>query len=116
MEKEQIFFVEDNPVTLMLYSEGIETFGEKYGHKMLAQASSLGEVKSIMEGGLRPTVAIVDNSIPGVEAAKIIKKASPKTVVVSFSADENLNWGDQNWSKKKMDPKQLTEALTSLQH
>jgi|GEM_PF-4481905 len=97
MEKERILIADDQPHNIEGYSQSIEIYGQKDGHEVIATATSVGEVKKLLESGVKPTVALVDNRFPfegyGEKAATIIKKLSPKTVVISFSTDDNLTWG-----------------------
>lgn len=73
----------------------------------------------MVEGGIRPTVALVDNKFPdygdGEKAKNIIKKLSPDTIVISFSSNDGLTWGDENWPKL-MPAKELVQKLTELDH
>lgn len=119
MKNERLLIADDKYITLITLSRGIEYFGKEDGHIVVGKASSVDEVRSLIEGGLRPTVAIVDHRFPyigaGEEASEIIRKLSPETKIVSFSSDSELKWGDENWNKE-MDPKQLVDALTNLQH
>ncbi len=118
MRNERVLIADDYANIRELLAETIEIFGEKDGHKVVATASSVEEVEELLKGGLRPSVALVDGNFPdegdGEEAAKIIRKISPETTVISFSS-EVQTWGDENWSKH-LTGRQLAEALTKLQH
>jgi DNA-binding NarL/FixJ family response regulator len=116
---ERILLADDMLIVLETAFEMIQLFGEKDGHVIVGKAQSVEEVKKLLEEGLRPTVALVDNSFPlkgdGQRAAEIIRKISPETKVISFSMDTGLTWGDENWYKG-MGSKEVVQALTNLQH
>ena len=120
MKNERILLADDMEITMESLSEMIEIFGEKDGHAVIGKAQSIDEVKTLLEGGLRPTVALVDHRFPhegdGQKAAEIIRKLSPKTLIISYSSTLGLKWGDRNWNKVFMDTQQLINALTNLQH
>lgn len=119
MKNERILVADDNAIILIAVSDGIELVGGNDGHKVVGKASSVEEVESLLRDGIKPTVALVDNSFPrrgdGERAAQIIRKLSPETFVISFSADEGMEWGDENWPKK-VDAEKLVAQLTKLQH
>lgn len=119
MKGERILLADDMDFVLDSTARGIKKFGENDGHQVVARAASVDEVKALMEGGSKPTVALVDNAFPtegsGREAAEIIKQFSPDTFIISFSSTSGLKWGQENWLKG-MSIKQLVEALTKLQH
>lgn len=118
MKGERILVADDDRIVREGVSMLIETSGSD-NHKVIGQAASVSEVEKLLKKGLRPTVALVDNKFPdrgdGEQAAKIIKELSPGTIVVSFSDDENLKWGDKNWGKI-VDRSELIKRLTELEH
>ncbi|HCM82364.1 MAG: hypothetical protein UW22_C0032G0007 [Candidatus Gottesmanbacteria bacterium GW2011_GWB1_44_11c] len=119
-DKEQILIADDSSDVI----DGLqEYFGlhPESGHSIVGTAASVEEVEELMRTGLQPTVALVDNKFPyrgaGEKALRIIKQYSPNTIVISFSNDPGLEWGDQNWSKPLIEvPGLLFRALTHLQH
>lgn len=119
MKNERILIAEDNAIMLIAVSDGVELFGRHDGHKVVGKASCVEEVESLLKCGLKPTVALVDNSFPkrgdGERAARIIKQLSPETVIISFSMDEGVEWGDENWPKQ-IGSEELVALLTKLQH
>lgn len=119
MKNERILVADDEKADLERLKEIIEILGEQDGHEVIAVATCVKEVKALIENGLKPTVAIVDNCFPargeGIKAAQIIKESSPETIIVSYSLDNGLKWGDQNWSKW-IEPKELVDNLTNLRH
>lgn len=119
MKGERILIADDELMAREGLQRLIEVFGKKDGHKIVGVAGSVGEVATLVESGVRPTVALVDNKFPaqgdGEKAMEIIKNLSPDTLVISFSGDINLTWGDENWLKN-MPAKKLIEQITDLKH
>lgn len=117
MKNERILIADDDKVVRDGLKSLIEMFGKKDGHKVVGVAESVEGVKGLLEKGLKPSVALVDNFYgDGEKAAEIIRKLSPETKIVSFSNDDNLTWGDENWPKSTGDIKVLVARLTSLKH
>ena len=118
MKNEQILIADDKESHLKQLLIGIPVISED-GHVVVGTASSVEEVKKLIEDGLKPTIALVDHRFPGVgdgqKAADIIRKFSPETIIVSFSSDPDLRWGDDNWHKG-ISIAELVKALTNLQH
>jgi len=119
MKKELLLVADDSPISLESITRGIALFGKGDGHQVIGAAHSVEEVETLVKGGLRPTVALVDHKFPtavdGERAAEIIKQHSPQTIIISFSTDSGLSWGDHNWTKL-MGNQELVDALTKLQH
>lgn len=111
----EVLLADDNKTLLDTFVEAV-SFG---GHRVVGRALSVEEVEDLMERqGLRPNVALVDNRFPkegdGQRAAGIIRNLSPRTTIVSFSTDEGLSWGDENWSKGYLSLEELNNALAEL--
>ena len=117
MKNERVLIADDMEIALESVSKGIELFGE--GHRVGGTADSVEEGRALIEGGLRPTVALVNRQFPmkgdGQRAAAIIKELSPETKIISCSSDSGLEWGEENWYKG-MSLQELVHALTNLQH
>ena len=120
MKNERILLVEDDSDSLELTNQVIKILGHKDGHWVIASASTINEVRVLMEGGLTPTVAIIDDHLPnpgdGGIAANIIRKHSPATIIVSYSGTREIIWSDRNWPRADMNPQKLIDALTNLKH
>jgi DNA-binding NarL/FixJ family response regulator len=118
--REQLLIADDSPGVIEGLTEIFEHSPD--GHSIVGAATSVEEVKELMEGGLKPTVALVDNQFPykgaGEEAARIIRQHSPETFVISFSNDPGLKWGDDSWNKAwgMENEKSLVAEVTKLQH
>ncbi len=113
MEHESVFILDDDPVALELASEIIESDAK---HEIVGKADSFGAAENIFKQGIiKPTVAILDNSCGGQELANIIKEHNNNTVIISYSTDKGLTWGDKNWYKGEGLGK-LPQKLTELQH
>ncbi len=118
MKNERILIADDQSVVRQGVERVIETFGEEDGHRIVGSAESVSEVESLLKGGLRPTVALVDGKFPnrgdGEKAAEIIRRLSPSTVIVAFSSDPQ-SYGDTQWNKHQSS-QDLIDSLTNLQH
>lgn len=119
MYKERILHADDTEIARDGFKSLVESFGSKGKHRLVGQASSKKEVKEMMESGLRPTVAILDNKMPnendGEKAANIILQYSPNTIIISLSSDENVTFGDFNFTKS-ISSRGLFDFITNLQH
>lgn len=119
MRNERILLVDDDSDSMDMTTKSINIIGVKHGHQIIAKAYSINDVETLMEKGLKPTVAIIDDRLPepdgGEIVAKIIELYSPKTIIISFSASD-VTWGKENWSKARMNPGELIQALTNIQH
>jgi DNA-binding NarL/FixJ family response regulator len=115
---ERILHADDTLIAREGFARLIETM-EEDGHEIVGSAASIEEVDKLLETGLKPTVAFVDNSFPqrgdGEKAAKLIREKSPKTMIVSLSGEEGLTWGDYNLLKI-MTRDQLASFLLDLKH
>lgn len=93
--------------------------GQDDDQQIIGSASSLPEVKKLIEGGLKPTVAFIDNSFFGHEdgeiVANLVRKLSPNTVIISLSANDEVRWGDYNLLKT-FSGIELKNFLLNLQH
>lgn len=118
MKNERLLIADDQAVCREGLSMIIETFGEKDGHKIIGEASSIEEVEALLKEGLKPSVAFVDGKFlergDGEKVAAIIRKLSPETFIISLSS-ELQEWGNENWIKN-FGNKEFVEALTKLQH
>lgn len=119
MWKEKILHADDTQIARDGMRMLFEIYGSHGKHKLLPQASSKEEIEEMMKSGLRPTVAILDKKMPGEndgeEAANIIRKYSPDTVIISLSSVEGNTFGDYNFSKT-ISGKELFEFITNLKH
>jgi len=119
MKGERILVADDDDSSLSRIVMVIDRMGEGADLLVIATATNVEEVQGLVEGGLRPTLAIVDNRFPregdGNRAKEIIKKYSPKTKVASFSTDKNVGWGDENWLKE-LSPSEIIQKIVELQH
>lgn len=119
MKNERILHADDQQIIREGIKRMIEAYGNEDGHQLVGSVASINEVESLLEGGLRPTVALVDNKFPhagdGERAAEIIKKVSSETIVVSLSTDSGVTWGDYNITKD-FDSEQIMKFLTNLPH
>lgn len=119
MHGEKILHVDDQMVSLDGMRGIMDAWGAKSGHMIVGQATSKSQVEKLLEGGLKPTVALVDNKCPndgdGEAIAKLIREKSPQTVIVSFSSDEGIHWGDHNLLKLYR-AQEIVDFLTNLQH
>lgn len=119
MKNERLLLVDDQSIVLEGLQSSIELFGRQDGHVIVGKAKSLEEVTELLNQGIRPSVAIVDNNFYGERIGSIIaekiREISPETKIISFSSDWGLTWGDENWNKH-LYGKDLIKALTDLQH
>lgn len=118
MKKERVLVVDDQGIVQQGIKNILETFGKEDGHKIVGQALSVSEVEELLNGGLRPTMALVDSNFPnrgdGKMAAEIIRRLSPETKIIAFSTDPQ-DYGDEQWNKH-MSGHELATMLTKLQH
>ena len=118
MKNERVLVADDQDTVQQGIKSILEAFGPEDGHKIVGQASSVSEVEELLNGGLRPTVALVDGNFPnrgdGKKAAEIIRRLSPETKIIAFSTDPQ-DYGDEQWNKH-MSGRELTVMLTNLQH
>lgn len=112
MEHEKVLIMDDNDVTRGLLVEFIQSDGR---HDVVGESNSIEKTKELIKQGVKPTVAILDNSCRGKDAAEIIRKSNPDVVIASYSASDDITWGDVNWCKKEGLIK-LPQKLTDLQH
>lgn len=118
MKNERVLIADDQSIVIDQVRRVIENYGKSDGHKVVGEATSVSEVKKILNEGLRPTVALVDGNFPlkgdGEKAAAIIKKLSPDTTIIAFSSTPQ-NYGDDQWNKH-MSKDDLIDCLTNLEH
>ena len=113
-ERERILWADDH--MFLIDRSGLFEFVEEEGHEVVAKPKSVEEVESVLDSGIKPTLAIVDGNMPskgdGERAAAIIREKSPETKVVSYSSVAQ-SWGDQNWHKD-MDLHELIEKIRNI--
>lgn len=88
MRGERILYANDTNIA----QEGIRRIIEKYaqddGHTLCGVASSIAELKSLLEDGIRPSVFLLDPKFPtlsdGEEAIKVVRSLSPDTTIVTL--------------------------------
>lgn len=118
MKNERILIADDQYVVREGVTSIIESFGKADGHSVVGEAASVAEVESLLENGLKPTVALVDGRFPskgdGARAAEIIEELSPETVIIAFSSDPQ-DYGQDQWDKLSS-PTELVRNLTNLKH
>jgi len=118
MKNERILIADDQYVVREGFTSAINLFGEEDGHSVVGEAASIAEVKTLLENGLKPTVAIVDGRFPkdgdGARAAEIIKDLSPETIIIAFST-YSQNYGKEQWDKLSS-PTKIVRMLTNLKH
>lgn len=111
--RERILWADD---MLYLLEDDILKKIEEDGHEIVGRATSVAEVKQLIEDGVEPTVAILDASMPstgdGERAAAIIRGNLPSTKIVSFSVFRQ-SWGDKNW-EKGMRTDEILESIRNL--
>ena len=119
MKNEKILHADDSFIARDGFKSLIEAYGSEDEHELIGQAASKEEVEQLIEEGLQPTVAFIDNKMPhegdGEKAAQIIRKLSPETIIISLSADTDVTFGDHNLTKK-MAGQELIDFITSIKH
>lgn len=119
MRGERILHADDSQIARDGMHMLCETFGAQGEHELLPQASSVEQVENMMKGGLKPTIAILDNNMPnendGETAASVIRQYSPKTVIISLSSNTSVTFGDHNLTKN-IRGKELFDFITNLKH
>jgi len=119
MKGERILHADDSSVARDGLQVIIDSWGSNDGHKIIGSASSAEEVLGLLNKGLRPSVAIIDNKMPnigdGERVAKIIREISSQTIIVSMSSDDGVIWGDYNL-RKQFRAEDFVKFLTELQH
>jgi len=119
MKGERILVADDSSIAREGLQRIMESWGSDDDHQIIGSASSVEEVRNLLEGGLRPSVAIIDHKMPNVgdgeRAAKIVRKLSPQTTIVSMSSDDGVTWGDYNLQKQYR-AKEIVDFLTGLKH
>lgn len=100
LKNAKVFLVEDDPSSKKVERLWIESDG----HKVVLEASSLGEAleKVKLAKEEKVNVAVLDGSLSGKDSptdgpqiAEVLKKAIPEIKIVSFSG-EPVEWGDVN--------------------
>lgn len=118
MKNERVLIADHSDVVRESVAGVVETFGAEDGHKVAGKASSIKMVEGLLKDGLKPSVAFVGNSFyskgDGVEAARIIYKLSPATIVVAYT-EHKVDWGDE-FLPKTTSAQDLAKFLTELQH
>ena len=119
MKGERILYASDSDLAREGMTAVIEKYASKDGHKLIGQASSCKEVKELLEGGLKPTVFILDPQFPylsdGQEAVTLVRRRSPETTIITIARFEGLKMGDYNLVAD-VDVEKLINLLTDLQH
>jgi CheY-like chemotaxis protein len=119
MKNERILLVDDQKINTQTLQDYLPAYNPEDGHLIVGVANSLDELSKLMQSGLNPSLAIVDNRMPkdgdGQKAAKIIRQHSPDTLIASYSSDDNITWGDFNF-KKGMKLADLASAITAIEH
>lgn len=119
MKNERILVADDDKDYRESLVFSLNLLGEEDGHRVIGEASSVNEVETLLQNGLKPTVAFVDNSFygqsQGDQVAQLIRQFSPETIIISNSMDTDFDWADQNWGKC-MGADERMKRLTELQH
>ncbi|QQG41692.1 MAG: response regulator [Candidatus Woesebacteria bacterium] len=119
MKGERIIHADDTRIAREGFSRVVEAWGHDDDQKIIGSASSLPEVEKLLEDGLKPTVAFIDNSFfdrgDGVLIANLVRTLSPDTIIVSLSADSGVKWGDFNLLKT-FTGRELKNFLLELKH
>ena len=119
MKNERILHVDDMLIIREAVKHVIESWFDEEGHQIIGSAASVEEVEELFEQGIKPTVALVDDRCPnkgdGELVAGIIKKFSPETIIVSFSTNPSIVWGNYHL-QKDIGNDELVKFLTNLQH
>jgi len=117
MRGERLVLVDTDPMVLQRFPAAVAVFGEKEGHRVIAEVATLDELFKIFERQLKPTVVVMENIFRTDEEASLavaeIKKRLPRARVISFSHMEQ-NWADMHWVKH-ISPKEIAENLTNIQ-
>ncbi|MDO8487750.1 MAG: hypothetical protein Q7S31_00350 [bacterium] len=111
----EVLVADDDPVSLDTTSLLVEDICDCV---VVAKALSLADVEWALAWGVSPHVAIVGYSFPkegdGQKAAQIIQAELPQAVIISYSGQEDLNFGTYNFLKGRDSAPELTAALVHL--
>ncbi|MCX6704336.1 MAG: response regulator, partial [Candidatus Woesebacteria bacterium] len=95
MKNERILVAEDDKDYRENFVRLLKLFGEEDGHTVIGIAASKAKVEALLQKGLKPTVAFVDNGFYGLsqggQIANLIRQFSPETVIISNSMEVDFS-------------------------
>jgi DNA-binding NarL/FixJ family response regulator len=119
MKGEKVLYASDSELAREGISQILEKHASSDGHSLVETVGSLTELRRVLNEGAAPTVFLFDPRFPtlatGKKAARLVKKLSPDTVVVTLPSYGDLELVDY-CLERGIGVQELVSFFTNLEH